>query len=383
MQIKAINAFHVTLPFKVLYANAQSHGRFSETVVVQITTDHREINGFGEGLPVKAVTGETPQSVMARLDVLCRNPAFPWYIDDIEQIWHFIDRLPQTKFDNAAICALEMALLDVWGKVKNKPLVDLLPQAFRADRIHYGAPISLGDKPSKRKACKIIHRFGIKHVRAKMEARLHPNQETLEAVADIFQGDCYLGIDPNGAWNRGTAFKHLPLIQQYQVRLVEEPFAANEDGFTDFAHQLKESGVCLMACESAPTIAEIETIVSGRLYDRINVKLSRSGGFRRTLKILAFLRQNEMSFQIGCSTGESGILSAAGRALGLVNCDAISFDGSYDAFLLATNITSQDITFGPGGEAGPLPDPGLGVVVDTKKLEQLSNQRTVRITRRR
>ena len=383
MQIKAIHAYHVTLPFKVLYANAQSKGRFSETIVVQITTDHRAINGYGEGLPVKSVTGETPRSVMARLGLLCRDPGFPWHIEDVEQIWDFIDGLPQTKFDNTAICALEMALLDSWGKVENQPVVDLLPQAFRTDQICYGAPISLGDNPSKRKICEIIHEFGIKHVRAKMEARLQPNHETLEAVADVFQGDCYLGIDPNGAWDQNTAFRHLPLIEQYQVRVVEEPFSANEDGFAEFAHRLKESGIGLMACESAPTLAEIERIIDGDLYDRINVKLCRSGGFRRTLKILNYLRQNEMSFQIGCSTGESGILSAAGRALGLVNRDAISFDGSYDAFLLATNTTTKDISFGPGGKAGPLPDPGLGVAIDSEKLERLSNQRIVRITNRR
>ena len=98
--------------------------------------------------------------------------------------------------------------------------------------------------------------------------------------------------------------------------------------------------------------------------------------------MIAYLRANGLSFQLGCSTGESGILSAAGRALGLVNRDAITYDGSYDAFLLQTNTTCSDVTFGPGGEAGPLPEPGLGVVIDQKRLERLARQRHVLFTRR-
>jgi len=139
--------------------------------------------------------------------------------------------------------------------------------------------------------------------------------------------------------------------------------------------QLRASGVSLMACESVPTLAEIEQVIRDGSYDRINVKLCRSGGFRRTLKMIEHIRRNGLSFQIGCSTGESGILSAAGRALGLVNRDAVTYDGSYDAFLLATNTTCADVTFGPGGEAGPLREPGLGVVIDKRKLERLSGQR--------
>jgi len=340
-----------------------------------MVTGRKDIIGYGEGLPVKAVTGETPTRVMGRLGVLSRSPDFPWQVDDIAQIWRFVDLLPPAKFDNTAICALEMALLDAWGKEENKPLVDLLPQAFRTDRIYYGAPITLGNKQTKYNLCRAIHAYGIQHIRAKMESRYDRNKETFATVSEIFDGACVLGIDPNGAWNHEIASRHLPLIRQHQVRVVEEPFCHKHEGFNNFVRQLRASGVSLMACESVPTLAEIEQVIRDGSYDRINVKLCRSGGFRRTLKMIEHIRRNGLSFQIGCSTGESGILSAAGRALGLVNRDAVTYDGSYDAFLLATNTTCADVTFGPGGEAGPLREPGLGVVIDKRKLERLSGQR--------
>ena len=70
--------------------------------------------------------------------------------------------------------------------------------------------------------------------------------------------------------------------------------------------------------------------------------------------------------------GESGILSAAGRILCLLCGDAVYCDGSYDEFLLKQNVTVEDVSMGPGGEADPLNGPGLGVEVSDKNLACLS-----------
>jgi L-alanine-DL-glutamate epimerase-like enolase superfamily enzyme len=106
----------------------------------------------------------------------------------------------------------------------------------------------------------------------------------------------------------------------------------------------------------------------------INVKLSRSGGFRRTLRIIDYPRSSAIPFQIGCNLGESGILSAAGRGLCLLCSDATYYDGSYDRFLLRKNTTAEDVSFGLHGEAGPLNGPGLGVQVNSEALRHLCNE---------
>jgi len=104
----------------------------------------------------------------------------------------------------------------------------------------------------------------------------------------------------------------------------------------------------------------------------INVRLSKCGGFQNSFRIIDQLRTNGLSFQIGCQLGESGILSAAGRALGLLCRDAKYYDGSYDRFMLKENITTEHVSFGPGGEAGPLDGPGLGVKINKENLMRLS-----------
>ena len=114
----------------------------------------------------------------------------------------------------------------------------------------------------------------------------------------------------------------------------------------------------------------------------VNVRLSKCGGFRNSLRIIDYLRQNKVSFQIGCHLGESGILSAAGRALCLLCKDALYYDGSYDEFLLKENITKENVTFGLGGKARPLVGPGLGVEINIQNLKQLSNSaKTITVLR--
>jgi L-alanine-DL-glutamate epimerase-like enolase superfamily enzyme len=104
----------------------------------------------------------------------------------------------------------------------------------------------------------------------------------------------------------------------------------------------------------------------------INVRLSKCGGFRNSLKIIDYLRTKGILFQIGCQLGESGILSAAGRALCLLCGDAVYYDGSYDEFMLKENTTLENVSFEPGGKAGPLNSPGLGVNVDAQRLKNIS-----------
>jgi muconate cycloisomerase len=128
-----------------------------------------------------------------------------------------------------------------------------------------------------------------------------------------------------------------------------------------------------MADESACSLEDIRKIEKDGDYDMVNVRLSKCGGFRRSFKIIDRLRANGIYFQIGCQLGESGVLSAAGRVLSLLNRDALFHDGSYDAFLLKENTTDKNVSFGPGGIAGQIKGPGLGVTVNRQSLARLNS----------
>ena len=375
MRIEEIRIYHMKLPFKGLFPISRLEGRSSEHVVVEAIGEAAERKGYGESMPVHFVTGETPAGTVEDAARFVASDSFPWQLDDVSQIWDFVDGLPGDKGHNAAVCTIELALLDALGKEQDQSVLAYFPTDYYTDRIHYGASITLGDEKRVREICALVRSLGIRdlRIRIKMDKDLEQNRDALETVRAEFGDSCELRIDPNGVWDRELAFRHMPLVKEYGVKIVEEPMVRGCPGFGEFAETLRANNVILMACESAPTIEDIRRIVADGYHQMVNVKLSRSGGFRRSLKIIDYLRTSGLAFQIGCTLGEGGILSAAGRALGLLCKDALTYDGSYDRYLLAENITVEDVSFGPGGEAGPLPGPGLGVAVRMENLERLAD----------
>ena len=373
MKIEKITIRKVRLPFSSDFSHSLKEGAFADNVVVEAFADGGEIRGYGESAPRPYVTGESTESVLQSIPVFLQEGAFPWTLNDVSQIWAFVDRLPDDRSCNAALCGLEMAMLDLLGKKQYRSVSDYLPQGYSCEMIGYGAALPLATKERIVELCLFIKGLGINRLKLKMGKDLRQNRGILEAFSSVFHNDYDLKTDTNGAWDLETAMAHVPLIKGYRINVVEQPMMPGDPSVSEFARGLKPLNVRLMADESACSLDEIEKITVDGYYDMVNVRLSKCGGFRRSLRIIERLRESNVPFQIGCQLGESGLLSAAGRILSLLCKDAMYHDGSYDALLLYQNITETHVSFGLEGRAGPLGGTGLGVTVSQRNLELLSD----------
>ena len=134
----------------------------------------------------------------------------------------------------------------------------------------------------------------------------------------------------------------------------------------------KANDLGLMADESVCSAQDLERAVREGYFDMINVRLSKCGGFLNSMRMIQKSRSAGIKYQVGCQLGESGILSAAGRALCVLCSDALYYDGSYDEFLLKHNLTTDHVTFSLRGRALPLEGPGLGITVSQQNLKEFS-----------
>ena len=371
MLIDQVNVYQVTLPFAGTFSHSRKKAASGESIIVEVLADQGETKGYGEGAPRPYVTGETRDIAARSVQGFLKKDIFPWRLDDVAQIWNFIDQLPGEKYYNAAICALEMSLLDALARSQAMSVIDYFPDDFLGARVYYGAAIPLADSKRIDEICKLIQRLGIDKLRIKMGKDLDRNRDLAHTVRSVFGDDCDLRADVNGAWDRELALQHLQLIEDYTIKIVEQPMMPFDPDIAYFVSAIGDSKTILMADESACSFEDVEGIISKGYYGMVNVRLSKCGGFRRSLRIIDLLRESGILFQIGCQLGESGILSSAGRTLGLLCRDAQYYDGSYDALLLSDNITFENVCFGPGGEAGRLCGPGLGVEIDVKRLRRL------------
>lgn len=372
MQIQKVNIYKILLPFTADFSHSRRKGNYAENVVVEVIARNGEIKGYGEAAPRPYVTGETQESTARNISRFLHKDTFPWDLNNVSRIWDFIDCLPGEKEVNSAVCALEMSLLDTLARGENKPLTEYFSRDYYTEKVHYGAGIPFADSRRIIEICRFIKTMKINRVKIKMGKDFSVNREAIEAVHSVFGESCDLKIDVNMVWNHQLALNHIPLIKKYKVKIVEQPMPPGDASIEPFSKVLEDNGVILMADESACSLKDIEGILKEGHYKMINVRLSKCGGFKRSLRQIEFLRANGIAFQIASHLGESGILSAAGRVLSLLCKDALYYDGSYDEFLLKENVTMENVTFGPGGEAGPLDGPGLGVEIDRKNLNRLS-----------
>jgi muconate cycloisomerase len=372
MHIDRIRIYFIKLPFLLHFSHALRERSSAKNVVVEVIGDQGNIKGYGEGAPRSFVTGETQKSAAQTLHRLVKLNHFPWRIKGIGEIWDFIDSIGDDKTHNAAVCALETALLDAFGKCHGMSLIDYFPNDFLTNKIYYGIPLPITGRKTLIKLCRQAQKMKIRKLKLKVGKDFEKNKEMFEAVRTVFGNDYDLKIDVNGVWNRELALKHESLLIKYKVKVVEQPMAPDARELADFAFVMNEAGVTLMADESACSLDDVKKIANNGHYQMINVRLSKCGGLRNSLKMIDYLRRHGITFQIGCHLGESGILSAAGRILCLLCSDAVYYDGSYDEYLLEKNVTLENVSFGPGGEADPLNGTGLGVKVGVQNLSRLS-----------
>ena len=373
MILDRIIVHHVELPFSREFSHARKRRHSAKNIVVEVVAEQGNLRGYGEGAPRTYVTGESQETAVDGVGGFLENSAFPWHVDNVSAIWQFLDGLPRGKEHNAATCALEMALLDALGKSQGRSVMDYFPGDFSTGAIRYGAAIPLGGDKGISEISALIKNLGMHHLRIKMGSDIERSRQALKMIRGIFGNENDLRADANSAWSTEVAFEHLALMEEYDVRVIEDPMDPGDSGIAAFSREAGKMGITLMADESVCSFKDVERAIRKGHFGMVNVRLSKCGGIRKSMKMIDIIRRNGLSFQIGCQLGESGLLSAAGRALGLLCGDAVYYDGSYDAFLLKENLTTQNVSFEAGGRAGPLKGAGLGVSVNRAALERLSN----------
>jgi L-alanine-DL-glutamate epimerase-like enolase superfamily enzyme len=379
MRINEVKIYPISLPFLDEFSHSIRKRSSANNIVVEVIADRGELKGYGEGAPRSYVTGESQESTPRSIKSMLEKDSFPRELNDVSQVWNFLDHLPDGKEHNSAICALEMALLDLLGKVKNRSIIEYFPQDYLTEQVTYGVALPLVDKKRIREMALRVKDMGIKRLKLKMGKDYHENQDIVETVRQVFGLTSDLKVDVNGVWDRDLAFGHIPLIKDYRIKVVEQPMMPDNPDIAEFAKRMRENHLKIMADESACSFKDVVHIGENRHYNMINVRLSKCGGFRRSFRIIRYLREKGVHFQIACQLGESGLLSAAGRILSLLCSDALYHDGSYDEFLLQENVTVENVSFGYGGSAGPLEGNGLGVRINTKNLERLNNGKIIEI----
>lgn len=376
MAITSITVYRLRIPFHQSFRHALQERDESDAVIVKMQ-DGEGRTGYGESLPRPYVTGETTDSMIARICNLLAPRLFDanfdpesdtfGYLDSVRNDWcrAAVDEKPVVAW-NAAFCCVELALLDWELKRSYRPLSVYLPPLRK--EVIYSGVISADGPEEAAATAKRYRAFGLRQIKVKVGTE--NDAARLAAVRAAAGPDVELRGDANGAWSAEEAVTQLSAFEPFGLKSIEQPVAAQDvDGLVAVR---RKTSIPVMVDESLVTLDQAKTLVEAGACDLFNIRLSKCAGIGGALAMMRLALAHGIGIQVGAQVGETGILSAAGRALAAHVPELVAAEGSFGSLLLVEDITQEDVAFGQGG-AAPVPTKiGLGVTVNEETLERLA-----------
>ncbi len=378
-RIEMLTIYQLGIPFHQAFTHALHSREESDAVIIKVTDSDGRV-GFGESLPRSYVTGETTESMIARVRehlaprILRESFAPGWetveYLESVLPDWTPSDDKNKSVLAwNAAFCAVELALLDWTLRRDCCSLADFLPPV-RYEVVYSG--VISADAPADAAAlAKRMARLGMRQIKVKVGT--DDDVARLEAVRKAVGDEVELRADANGAWTADEAVAQLRRLAAFKLQAIEQPVRA--DDLVGMKQVRDQSGVPIMADESLVTIDQARRLIELGACDFFNIRLSKNAGVAGSLAIANLAHEAGVKIQVGAQVGETGILSAAGRTVA-AHLPALSFaEGSFGTWLLAEDVTFENVAFGLGGRAPLLKTRGLSVTVKEEALEHFAMEK--------
>jgi L-Ala-D/L-Glu epimerase len=383
MRIRQLTAYIVRLPLKRKFAHASATREESENVLIRCELGDGT-TGWGEGVPRSYVTGETPAGCVEQLAATPLGEQLSADCGSWPDVIALCERFqpapmaedPRGCYGNALRCAVELSILDAFGKVFGEPVSAVTPHFGPAHliakpqaEVWYSAVIDAGQERLRRKA--LVRRlYGFRACKVKVGAPGDDDIARLKTIRRWIGWNVDLRIDVNEAWRAADARERLGSLAGFGISCVEQPLPHEE--IAALAELRSQITTPIMLDESLTSEADARAAIDGRLCDLFNIRLSKCGGFLSSLRLAATAKRAGLGYQLGCHPGETGILSAAGRHWATSVAGIRYLEGSYDRFLFSRLVTNEDLTFGYGGRALPITKPGLGVTVNAAVLKEVT-----------
>jgi L-Ala-D/L-Glu epimerase len=281
-------------------------------VLVRITDDAGR-SGLGEASITVVWSGETQAGTIA----LIREVLGPALVgaDPFDSEW-ISRRMERIVFANSfAKGALEMALLDLQGKILGAPVYKLLggrdtPPSSGDPGIRLKFVVgAVEPKVAAQRARQMVER-GWKAIKVKVGRHEHPRHdvERLKAVREAIGPDVFLSIDANGGYTVEQAVWAANRMEKYDVALFEQP--TRRCDHIAMAEVRRRSGILIMADESVFTPQDAIEVIRAGAADVLSLYPGKHGGIRPTQNIARIAEAAGLPCTIG-SNLEREIATAA------------------------------------------------------------------------
>jgi L-alanine-DL-glutamate epimerase-like enolase superfamily enzyme len=336
MKIKTLDIYHLTIPMRLQFAQANSTAQSSSSIIVKLKTENG-ITGFGESCPRTYVTGESSMDVIHALQSI-REEVYTKNFETINSIANYVCTDLPRRLKPAAICALELALLDAWSKVYQTPLLQALGGSSWAQNRYTGV-LPFGDL---KKLAPILKRFAFDEIKLKANTSVAENISRIQQLRQIYDDTLNIRVDANCSWNFPTAMEQSIRLIEAGVTCIEQPFSPCSDKAMSTLTRHYGEWVDIMADESLTDYQSAASLIAQQACNRFNFKISKNGGLLNSLRMYRLAQSHGIKCQLGAHFGETSILTAAGLIFASLAPGLVATEGG-----LGTHLLEQDISLNP------------------------------------
>ena len=365
MTVKQVVIYKLQIPLIEPFVISLGPITHAENIVVVITTA-KGVRGYGECSPYMTINGESMDTCFivgkylakALLGQNALNP--PACIEVMDRVI----------YGNSSIkSAFDMALHDIAAQHAGVPLYQYLG-GKKNKLLQTDMTVSIGTPLKMQQDAIRFKEQGFPFIKVKLGESLEDDVARIKAIREGIGYEIPLRIDANQGWSTAdNAIAVLNALEPYNIEYCEEPIARWR--FMELSKVSSSTTIAIMADESCGDDHEAERLIELKACSMFNIKLGKSSGFVKGLKIIELAANAGIHLQLGgFMESRLGMTAAAHLALThdmILHCD---FD---TPLMFTTDPVTGGIEYKSNGVV-EVPDvPGLGATIKPDYLKDTEN----------
>jgi len=300
----------IHLPLRHPFTIALGTTTVQHNLLVSLTQDG--VTGHGEGASSHAYEAFTAASMRADLEQ-ARPHIEAATLAEPEALW---DRMkPILGHNRFALCALDEAAHDLWGKLRGAPVWKLWGlDLARVPLSDYTIGIDRIDVMIAK--MKEFEGWPIYKIKLGTDHDLEIVRALRQHTNAVFR------IDANTAWTAEQTIEFAPTLKELGVEFLEQPL--KRDDWEGMKRVRQSCALPVIADESCLVEEDVDRCAG--VFNGINIKLTKAGGLTPARRMIARARELGLSVMVGCMTESSVGISAIAQLLPLL--DYVDMDGA-------------------------------------------------------
>lgn len=362
LTIRQVELFKLSIPLKEPFITSLGSDEYAENVLVKIITNEG-ITGFGECSPYMPINGESQDTcfIVGQYFASGLKGKDPLQIDDC------INLMDTIIYGNSSIkSAFDIALYDIASQHAGMPLYKFIGGANNKTIIT-DYTVSIGD-PQKMAADAVkIKNQGYPAIKIKLGKNGKTDVERIKAIRQAVGDEIPLRIDANQGWSVVEAIETLQSLAVYGIQHCEEPIA--RWNYMQLPKIKKASPIPIMADECCGDEHDAERLIQIGACNYFNIKLGKSGGIFRGLKMVRLAEAAGIHLQVGAMI-ESRLAMTAFAHFSL--CSPVIEHYDFDtALMFKEDPVTGGIEYLQNGVVKVPEVAGLGATIDESWLKRM------------